>query len=138
VSINLGVDVSIPKEYIIEASQRLRSYKRIASAETEETLVKIRSEIEDRYGRIPGSVENLFLYGRLRKLAERAGIVSIDKAGSDIAFKFAESTKVGPERLMEILSSNERASFSPSGILRIAAGDENPLQTAIRLIESMA
>jgi transcription-repair coupling factor (superfamily II helicase) len=138
VSINLGVDVSIPKEYIVEASQRLRTYKRIASADSEETLVKIRSEIEDRYGRIPGSVENLFLYGRLRKLAERAGIVSIDKAGSDIAFKFAESTKVEADRLMEILSTNETSSFSPSGILRIAAKNENPLQSAIRIIESVS
>ena len=53
VSINLGVDVSIPKEYISEASQRLRTYKRISSAESEEALMQIHAEIEDRYGRIP-------------------------------------------------------------------------------------
>jgi transcription-repair coupling factor (superfamily II helicase) len=137
VSINLGVDVAIPKEYIVEASQRLRTYKRIASAETEESLVSIRSEIEDRYGRIPGSVENLFLYGRLRKLAERLGIVSVDRVGTNVAFKFAESTKVDPERLMKVVEDDAAASFSPSGILRIEAGDENPLLTAIRLIESI-
>ncbi|HEY2847040.1 MAG TPA: transcription-repair coupling factor, partial [Pyrinomonadaceae bacterium] len=44
VSINLGVDVSIPQEYISEASQRLRTYKRISSAESEEALLKIHSE----------------------------------------------------------------------------------------------
>jgi transcription-repair coupling factor (superfamily II helicase) len=138
VSINLGVDVSIPKEYIVEASQRLRTYKRIASSESEESLAKIRSEIEDRYGRIPGSVENLFLYGKLRKRAERAGIVSIDKAGADIAIKFAESTKVSPESLMQILNENSNASFSPNGILRFPAGDGNPLQNAIRVVESIS
>ena len=58
VSINLGVDVSIPKEYISEASQRLRTYKRISSAESEEALMQIHAEIEDRYGRIPQPVEN--------------------------------------------------------------------------------
>ena len=137
VSINLGVDVSIPKEYIVEASQRLRTYKRIASAESETALAQIRSEIEDRYGRIPGSVDNLFLYGRLRKMAERIGIVSIDKAGGDIAFKFSENAKVDPDRLMKIVGDDENASFSPSGILRINALDENPLQTAIRVIGSV-
>jgi transcription-repair coupling factor (superfamily II helicase) len=70
VSINLGVDVAIPKEYIVEASQRLRTYKRISSAESEEDLATIHQEIEDRYGRIPEPVENLFLFGRLRKLAD--------------------------------------------------------------------
>jgi transcription-repair coupling factor (superfamily II helicase) len=135
VSLNLGVDVSIPKEYIVDASQRLRSYKRIASADSEEVLMKIRAEIEDRYGRIPPSVENLFLYGKLRKLAERAGIVSIDTTGKHIAFKFAEGTKIDPERLMELVARDEETTFSPSGILRIEAGNENPLNMSANLIE---
>ena len=99
--------------------------------------MKIRSEIEDRYGRIPGSVENLFLYGKLRKLAERLGILSVDKTGSDIAVKFAESTKVAPDKLMATVAADENASFSPNGILRFAAGDENPLAVSIRSIESI-
>ncbi|MGH9946667.1 MAG: transcription-repair coupling factor, partial [Pyrinomonadaceae bacterium] len=94
VSINLGVDVSIPKEYIVEASQRLRTYKRIASAANDETLVAIRAEIEDRYGRVPTSVENLFLYGKLRKLAEKIGIISIDCVGNGIAIKLGETAQV--------------------------------------------
>ena len=137
VSINLGVDVAIPKEYIVEASQRLRTYKRIASAESDEALSAIRSEVADRYGRIPGSVENLFLYGRLRKLAERVGIVSVDRAGSQIAFKFSESAKVEPEQLLSIVETEEAASFSPSGILRVEVGDEGPMVTAIRLVKSV-
>ena len=101
VSINLGVDVSIPKEYISEASQRLRTYKRISSAESEEALLQIHSELQDRYGRIPGSVENLFDYGRLRKLAERMRIISIDRTPDGVAIKLAENARVAPERLLE-------------------------------------
>ena len=137
VSINLGVDVSIPKEYIVEASQRLRTYKRIASAESDEALSTIRSEIADRYGRIPVSVEDLFLYGRLRKLAEQVGIVSIDRAGSQIAIKFSEGTKVDPDRILTIVETDDAASFSPSGILRMEIGNEGPMITAIMLVESM-
>src|SRR5215468_4588820 len=85
VSLNLGIDVSIPQDYISEASQRLRTYKRISSAENEETLSHIHSELQDRYGRIPGSVENLFEYGRLRRLAEGMRIVSIDKTSDGVA-----------------------------------------------------
>ncbi|MGI8811318.1 MAG: transcription-repair coupling factor [Pyrinomonadaceae bacterium] len=119
VSINLGVDVSIPKDYVSEASQRLRTYKRISSAESEEVLMRIHEEIEDRYGKIPLSVDNLFSYGRLRKLAERMRIVSVDKAAGGLAIKFSETAKVDPDKLMAFLAADEGSSFSPTGILRV-------------------
>jgi transcription-repair coupling factor (superfamily II helicase) len=137
VSINLGVDVSIPQEYISEAGQRLRTYKRISSAETEEALLQIHSEIEDRYGRIPDSVENLFQYGRLRKLAERTRIVSIDKAADAVAIKLAENASVAPEKLMQVLSENEGSSFSPSGILRVSLNGSNPLRLAYDIVNEI-
>ena len=138
VSINLGVDVAIPHEYIPEASQRLRTYKRISSAESEEALMHIHAEIEDRYGRIPASVENLFAYGRLRKLAERMYVVSIDKAGTGVAVKLSQNAKVDPDRLMEFLAGNEGASFSPSGILRVEVADDDPIGTARKALEEIS
>jgi len=136
VSINLGIDVSIPKDYIVEASQRLRTYKRIASAESEETLSRIHAEIEDRYGKIPRSVDALFAYGRLRKLAERMGINSVDRSGSAIAIKLSENTKVDPEKLMSLLAANEKASFSPNGILRMEI-DGDPIETAMYVLSTV-
>jgi transcription-repair coupling factor (superfamily II helicase) len=135
VSINLGVDVSIPQEYISEASQRLRTYKRISSAENEASLLQIHSELQDRYGRIPASVEDLFEFGRLRKLAERMRIISIDKTPDGVAIKLAENARVAPERLMETLSENEGSSFSPSGILRLSLNGENPLHFSRQVLE---
>jgi transcription-repair coupling factor (superfamily II helicase) len=135
VSINLGVDVAIPKDYIAEASQRLRTYKRISSAENEDVLMQIHAEIEDRYGRIPRAVESLFEYGRLRKLAERMAIVSIDKAGGEIAIKLGETARVARERLMQFLADVEGATFSPSGILRVRSADGDHLALAKECLE---
>lgn len=137
VSINLGVDVSIPKDYIAEASQRLRTYKRISSAQTEEALMQIHAEIEDRYGRIPRSVDNLFDYGRLRKLAERMAIISIDKAADGIAIKLGESARVAPDKLMNLLDEIEGSSFSPSGILRFPVKTADPIKTAKESLEKI-
>jgi transcription-repair coupling factor (superfamily II helicase) len=137
VSINLGVDVAIPQEYISEASQRLRTYKRISSAESEEALMHIHAEIEDRYGRIPTSVENLFAHGRLRKLAEQLYVISIDKAGSNIAIKLSEKAKVEPGKLMDFLSRDQTANFSPSGILRVEVSEDGPIVTARRTLEEI-
>ena len=47
--LNLGVDTRIPDEYISDMSQRLRTYKRIASARDDEELARIKDEIADRY-----------------------------------------------------------------------------------------
>jgi len=137
VSINLGVDVAIPQDYISEASQRLRTYKRISSAESDEALMHIHAEIEDRYGRIPESVENLFAYGRLRKLAEQMLVVSIDKAGSGVAVKLSQNARVDPDKLMSYLAENEGSNFSPSGILRIETSDGGPIAEARRALEEI-
>src|SRR4029079_17490333 len=58
-SVNLGIDVRIPDDYIYDINQRLRAYKRISSAETDEAITEIRAEIEDRYGPLPPPVANL-------------------------------------------------------------------------------
>ncbi len=135
VSINLGVDVSIPQEYISETSQRLRTYKRISSADSEEVLRRIYTEIADRYGRIPESVENLFEYARLRKLAEEMRIISIDKTSDGLAIKFDEKARVAPEKLMDLINTNEGSNFSPNGILRVPADKENIIETARKVLE---
>ncbi|MFN0277512.1 MAG: transcription-repair coupling factor [Pyrinomonadaceae bacterium] len=137
VSINLGVDVSIPKDYIVETSQRLRTYKRISSSESEEGLTQIHAELEDRYGRIPRSVENLFEYARLRKVAERMAIISIDKTADGIAIKLGENARVSPDKLMQFLSENAGSNFSPSGILRIKVVTGNPIETAMESLSTI-
>ncbi len=124
VSINLGVDVAIPESYIADMGQRLRTYKRVSSARDEEVLAAIRAETEDRYGRIPEPVENLFDYARLRQTAETVGIVSIDRIREGIAIKLAEKARAAPEQLMELIRAREGASFTPSGVLRLELSDE--------------
>jgi transcription-repair coupling factor (superfamily II helicase) len=137
VSINLGVDVSIPKDYIADTSQRLRTYKRISSAGTEEELIAIHAEVEDRYGRIPRSVDHLFEYARLRKMAESAAIVSVDRTGDGVAIKLGEHARVSPEKLMQFLAEVEGTSFSPNGILRVPVKTADPIRSAIEAIRTI-
>jgi transcription-repair coupling factor (superfamily II helicase) len=137
VAINLGVDVSIPQDYISETSQRLRTYKRISSAESEDALRQIYSEISDRYGKMPESVDNLFEYARLRKAAENVRIISIDKTKEGLAIKLGENAKISPEKLMEFLSKNETAVFSPNGILRVEIKVENLIEAARLVLEEI-
>src|SRR5216110_3704653 len=124
VSINLGVDVGIPETYISDMGQRLRTYKRVSSARDEETLSSIRNETRDRYGRLPESVEQLFGYALLRRLAEDLGVLSIDKTTDGVALKFSEKARVAPEKLMQLIRLREGATFAPSGVLRLELSEE--------------
>jgi transcription-repair coupling factor (superfamily II helicase) len=119
VTLNLGVDVAIPDDYISDMGQRLRTYKRVSSARDEATLNGIRTETEDRYGRIPLPVERLFAYARLRRLSEELGIVSIDKTPDGVAVKFNEKARISPEKLGDFLTKNKGAVFTPNGVLRL-------------------
>jgi len=119
VTLNLGVDVAIPDDYISDMGQRLRTYKRVSSARDEGTLASIRTETEDRYGRVPASVDRLFAYARLRRVAEELGIVSIDRTPDGVAVKFSEKARVSPEKLGQFVTSSKGAVFTPNGVLRL-------------------
>ena len=124
VTINLGVDVAIPDEYINDMGQRLRTYKRVSSARDEETLSSIRNETRDRYGRLPASVEQLFGYALLRLLAEDLGVLSIDKTPDGVALKFSEKARISPEKLLAFVNAREGRVFSPTGVLKLSLNEE--------------
>jgi transcription-repair coupling factor (superfamily II helicase) len=117
-AVNLAVDIRIPEEYIYDVSQRLRTYKRVSSAESDPELADVHAEIEDRYGPIPQTVESLFEYARLRREASRLGIVSIDREGDRLAIKFSEKAGVDPDKLITLVKEGG-GSFTPSGVLKI-------------------
>jgi len=123
VSINLGVDVAIPDEYINDMGQRLRTYKRVSSSRDEDTLSNIRKETQDRYGRLPESVEQLFGYARLRRLAEDVGVLSIDKTADGVVLKFSENARISPDKLGLFVSSRDGRLFTPNGVLRLNLND---------------
>ncbi len=91
---------------------------------------RIYTEIQDRYGKMPESVENLFDYARLRRLAEEVRVVSIDKTPSGFAVKLNENAKILPENLMRFLHENSDSSFTPNGALKVLTKEENLIESA--------
>ncbi len=140
--LNLGIETRIPDEYISDTGQRLRTYKRIASARSDEELERIREEIADRYGRIPESVNNLFAYARVRREAVRLGIVSIDRSGEVLAIKLDERHKIPPERLVKLLEKVGGAGVSAGGNIKLRIStdgdvlDDERVMKAIQLLLS--
>jgi transcription-repair coupling factor (superfamily II helicase) len=126
-SLNLGLDIRIPPEYIADENQRLRAYKRVADANDAEKAEKVRAELADRYGPLPEAVETLVRFALLKTQAALAGIEAIDRRGGALHIKFHPGSKIEPARLMELVSTRPGAQFTPAGVLKLPlpAGSES-------------
>ncbi|MFB6230753.1 MAG: transcription-repair coupling factor [Salinibacter sp.] len=69
-SVDVEVDAYIPESYLRDNTERLNLYRRISDAPDETTLVDLLDEMEDRFGDVPGPVQNLLTAARLRLLGE--------------------------------------------------------------------
>jgi len=117
--INLGLDIRIPPEYIGDENQRLKAYKRIASAATAEEREKTEKELDDRYGPLPDEVRNLLTYSALKTVAESLGVENIERRSLAVQFKFSPEARVDARRLAELVSKTPGAQFTPAGVLRV-------------------
>jgi transcription-repair coupling factor (superfamily II helicase) len=124
--INLRVTVKIPENYVPDETQRLSTYKRISSLKLDSEIEDLRGELEDRYGSLPAEVESLMDYVRLRLLAERVLVKSIDRERDGIAIKFHEKTPVQPQKLVELVSASPGVVLSPNGVLKIQSAGLMP------------
>jgi transcription-repair coupling factor (superfamily II helicase) len=117
-TLNLGLDIRIPPDYISDEAQRLRSYKRIADAKDEDQAKRIADELADRYGPAPLEVSNLLRFSLLKTTAQRAGVESIDRRQGFANIKFHQQSKIDPLKLMEMVLNSEGAQFTPAGVLK--------------------
>jgi transcription-repair coupling factor (superfamily II helicase) len=118
-SLNLGLEIRIPTEYIADEQQRLRAYKRIADAGAPEKAATLLAELQDRYGEPPESVRHLVEFSQLKTLAARCGIEAIDRRGGGVNIKFHPGAAIDPRRLMQLVSETPGAQFTPAGVLRV-------------------
>jgi transcription-repair coupling factor (superfamily II helicase) len=118
-TLNLGLDIRIPPEYISSEALRLRTYKRIAGVASEEERSAVQSELTDRFGPPPRSVENLLEYAVLKSTCERLQISSVERRGVEVTLKFHPSTPVSPESLVRLVRRQKGARLEPSGLLAV-------------------
>ncbi len=118
--LNLGIALRIDEHYVPEENQRLRLYKKIASAATEKDLNEVKAELEDRFGPLPEHTQSLMTAADLRILCERVGVAQLDRKRDFLHLRFTEHAAVDAERLMHLVARKAKrgAQFTPQGILK--------------------
>ncbi|MEJ7609590.1 MAG: transcription-repair coupling factor [Ferruginibacter sp.] len=72
-SIDTDLEILIPDDYVESITERLSLYSRLDNCETEEDLLTFHAEMQDRFGPVPDTVEDLFTTVRCRKMAVELG-----------------------------------------------------------------
>ncbi len=101
-SIEIKINAYIPYEYIPDEMQKLDIYKKIALIKNEKDFTDIQEEIEDRYGEVPGIVDNLLNIALIKSKAHALGIESVKELGKEILFEYKQDAKIDKEKLIEL------------------------------------
>jgi transcription-repair coupling factor (superfamily II helicase) len=94
-------------------------YKRIANAESKDELWDLQIEMIDRFGLLPGPVQNLFSITELKQRAALLGVKKIDvnEAGGRIVFN--NEPRINAEQLILLIQKDaQRYRFDGADKLR--------------------
>ena len=73
VRVDARVDAYVPASYIGSEALKIDLHRRLALSDTDDELRELRAAVEDRYGELPGPVENLFAIQEAKLKLARAG-----------------------------------------------------------------
>lgn len=86
-TIETDLEIFIPDTYVSDIVERLKLYKRLDSIEEDSETEKLKSELTDRFGKIPKQTEELFEVVKLKRLAKKLAIEKLFiKRGKMIAY----------------------------------------------------
>lgn len=86
--LNIGLTGTVPESYIDDPETRINLYARISRLDPLENVEDLEAEIEDRFGTMPQSLQNLVNLAELKQLCLRLGIARIDAGPQAIALTF--------------------------------------------------
>ncbi len=105
--IDLDVDAFIPPAYIMNETQKLDIYKRIASIENQKERDEMRDELIDRFGEIPRCVDNLLRIALIRVAAHRLGLTEIKGKNERIIFTFLPDAEIDPSKIAPFIMAHK-------------------------------
>ena len=87
--LDIDVDYYIPDSYIPDSGTKMRIYRRMLLAAVAEDIEEIRTEIIDRFGKLPLPVENFLQVAALRLKARDKQIKGLRRKGSEVEIQLA-------------------------------------------------
>ncbi len=140
--ISVDAEGLLPEEYVPEVNQRLALYKRLAAADSAETVAELQAELADRFGPLPAVAEQLLDTVRIRVVARALAIEKIEVGEGKALVTFAPSTPIDPQRLVHAIQKSRgrlrlRREFTVEAM--VARGEWSKVRDSVlRLLEELA
>ncbi len=104
-TINMGMPVLIPENYIADLNLRLSIYRRIADLADRNEIEGFAAELIDRFGPLPKDVENLLDLVEIKQLCRHAGVGRIDAGPKGAVVSFHASSSIDIQKLVKYISA---------------------------------
>ncbi|OJF77796.1 MAG: transcription-repair coupling factor [Treponema sp. CETP13] len=96
----------IPDSYISNLQTKMEIYKKVASVNHESELEQLYSELEDRFGPIPGDVASLLAIAELRIVCRRLNIASLKEHKGVVRVEFAKVSDISVDKVIRLIKEN--------------------------------
>ena len=103
-TVDMDMDAYIPSTYIKNEIQKLDIYKRIADIENEEEMMDMQEELMDRFGDMPGAVNNLLNIALLKATCHKVYITGLIHKENQVKLIMYPKAKLAVEKIPELLT----------------------------------
>ncbi|MCY4657373.1 MAG: helicase-related protein, partial [Gammaproteobacteria bacterium] len=126
VGIDFHVPALIPAVYVPDVGLRLIFYKRISAAKDNLELDRLMVECIDRFGRLPGELQNLFRITRIKLKAVSLGFGTIKFSMSGGHIELLDYEKFDATKLIQMVQRNSSSfRFKGQSRLEVTADTQN-------------
>jgi transcription-repair coupling factor (superfamily II helicase) len=136
--VNIKVPAYVPANYVPEPEERLSLYRELVLIKDEEELKEFYELIEDKYGKMPDSVENLIKIYLLKLYMKKIGLPLIEVKGNNLVFLIKNQENLLKFRkIFKDLRSNFYFKNEKNFAKIFIRFSENPLDLAINLCKRL-
>src|SRR3954470_12228954 len=137
VRLDVNVDAYVPADYVPYEQAKVDVHRRIAAARDVALLEELRAELEDRFGPVPESLQNLITLQQARIKLGRAGVQAATFRQGRLAVTPVELDSVRAKRLRELvpgaLYESGRSQFS----VRVPDDPEQRFPAVVRAADGL-
>lgn len=101
--IGIGLPVLIPESYVADLNVRMQLYRRVSTLKSAPEIDGFAAELVDRFGKLPGEVENLLDTVTMKRLCRAASVEKIDAGPKGAVVKFRNNEFSNPDGLVRFL-----------------------------------
>ncbi|MFV0503708.1 MAG: transcription-repair coupling factor [Lachnospirales bacterium] len=109
--IDVNVSGYLPSYYIEDERQRIDIYKKIAYIDSLKEFYDMQEELEDRFGDLPNSVQNLLDIALIKCNFRKVDAISILEKKGSVYIAFKSDAQIDGQQLLAYIENNRHISF---------------------------